>query len=372
MTGPRDIPLRRIKLSGSGESWRDRLLRVRKRWRLLLRLSVATGGAFFIATQLLGHSQAFFAPISAVIVIIAGAGLRGRTLFELVLGVALGVLVGELLILSIGRGTWQIALVVVLTVVISTLVGIKGLALTQAANSSVLLAAVVPAANAGNPAVTRFLDAFIGGCCGLAMVLIVPRNPVRDIDVEVQSLLRRLSDLLTQCAEAMRQEDWGLAEEALESARELQPGLQALEATAANVTEIARMSPMRWKQRDHVDLYVGAVRDLDNAIRDARVLARRIAAMLRHGESAPKDMDLAVDSLARAVRIFADDLSERDDFDEARQALIDAARIAVTALPGAMTLNTAAIAAQVRSLAADLLYASGATRDEIDESLDFD
>jgi hypothetical protein len=37
-----------------------------------------------------------------------------------------------------------------------------------------------------------------------------------------------------------------------------------------------------------------------------------------------------------------------------------------------MTMNSAAIAAQVRSLAADLLYASGATRDEIDHSLDFD
>lgn len=373
MIGPRDIPLRRIRLAaGPVESWRERVLRVRKRWRLLLRLSVATGGAFFIATHVLGHSQAFFAPISAVIVIVAGAGLRGRTLFELVAGVALGVLVGEMLILAIGRGTWQMSLVVALTVVISTLIGIKGLALTQAANSSVLLAAVVPAANASNPAVTRFLDAFIGGCAGLAMVLLVPRNPVRDIDVEVQSLLMRLADLLARCAEAMRTEDWALADQALEDARALQPGLEALEATAANVAEIARMSPMRWKQRDHVGLYVGAVRDLDNAIRDARVLARRVSAMLRHGESAPKDMDLAVDSLARAVRIFADDLSQRDDFDEARQELVDAARIAVTALPAAMTLNTAAIAAQVRSLAADLLYASGATRDEIDERLDFD
>lgn len=370
--GPRDIPLRRIRLSSPSESWHTRLLRVRKRWRLLLRLGVATGVAFFIATHVLGHSQAFFAPVSAVLVIIAGAGLRGRILIELVIGVALGVLVGELLILTIGRGGWQIALVVTLTVVVSTLLGIKGLALTQAANSSVLLAAVIPVANAGNPAVTRFLDALIGGCCGLAMVLLVPRNPVRDIDVEVQSLLRKLSEMLARCAQAMRENDWTMAEKALEDARALQPGLQALEATAANVSEIARMAPMRWKQRDHVGLYVGAVRDLDNAIRDARVLARRTAAMLRHGEAAPTDMDLAVDSLAKAVRIFADDLSQRDDFDEARQELIDAARIAVTALPGAMTLNSAAIAAQVRSLAADLLYASGATRDEIDERLDFD
>lgn len=372
MSPARDIPLRRIRLRRPQTSLDERVRLLRKRWRLLLRLSVATSLAFFVSTHLLGHSQAFFAPISAVIVIVAGAGVRTRTLLELVVGVALGVLVGELLILTIGRGTWQIALVVVLTVVISTLVGIKGLAMTQAANSSVLLAAVVPVANAGNPAVTRFLDAFIGGCCGLAMILLVPRNPVRDIDVETQALLRRLASVLARCAEAMRLASPELADEALAEARAMQPDLQSLEATAVNVTEIARMSPMRWKQRDHLDLYVGAVRDLDNAIRDARVLARRTAAMLRHREVAPADMHLAVDSLARAVGIFADDLSEHDDFAEARAELVEAARIAVAALPGAMTMNTAAIAAQVRSLAADLLYASGASRDEIDESLDFD
>jgi uncharacterized membrane protein YgaE (UPF0421/DUF939 family) len=372
MSSSRDVPLRRIRLRRPATGWHERVLMVRKRWRLLLRLGLATSGAFFISTHVLGHSQAFFAPISAVIVIIAGAGLRARTLLELVIGVALGVLVGELLILVIGRGTWQIALVVVLTVGISTLVGIKGLAMTQAASSSVLLAAVLPVANAGNPAVTRFLDAFIGGAAGLATILLVPRNPVRDIDTEVQSLLRRLSGVLADCAEAMRSNDGAIADKALDEARAMQPGLQALEATAANVTEIARMSPMRWKQRDHVGLYVDAIRDLDNAVRDARVLARRTAAMLRHGESAPRDMDLALDSLARAVEIFADDLSERDDFDEARLKLVEAARIAVMALPGAMTMNSASIAAQVRALAADLLYASGATRDEIDERLDFD
>jgi uncharacterized membrane protein YgaE (UPF0421/DUF939 family) len=367
----RDVPLRRIRLRPqAGLGARLRLLR--KRWRLLLRISVATSVAFFVSTHVLGHSQAFFAPVSAVIVIVAGAGLRARTLFELVLGVALGVLVGELLILGIGRGTLQIALVVTLTVMVSTLVGIKGLALTQAANSSVLLAAVVPVANSGNPAVTRFLDAFIGGCCGLAMILLVPRNPVRDIDGETQALMRRLSSVLARCAEAMRVSDAAIADQALADARGMQPDLQALEATAVNVTEIARMSPMRWKQREHLGLYVGAVRDLDNAIRDTRVLARRTAAMLRHGEPSPAGMDRAVDSMARAVDVFADDLSEQDDFAEARAELIEAARIAVAALPGAMTLNTAAIAAQVRSLAADLLYASGATREQIASSLDFD
>lgn len=371
MSGGREIPLRRLRIRRPEESFRERVGLLRRRWRLMLRLGVATAVAFGVATQVFGHQQAFFAPIAAVVVITAGAGLRGRILFELVLGVALGVLVGELLILTIGRGTAQMALVVLLTVVVATLAGIRGLALTQAASSSVLLATVVPVAGAGNPAVTRFIDALIGGLCGLAMVLLLPRNPVRDIDVEVQRLLRQLASVLRSTGRALRERDPSVADDALERARGLQPGIEELGATAANVSEIARMSPMRWRQREHLALYVGAVTDFDNAVRDARVLARRVSAMLRHDEVGPSALPGAVDALADAVDVIADDLSALDDFAEARERLVEATRVAVESLHGGLTINTAAIAAQVRSIAADLLYVCGATRDEIDERLDF-
>lgn len=372
MSPARDIPLRRLRLLRPTETLRDRLHVLRRRWRTLLRLSLGTAIAYFVATHVLGHRQAFFAPIACIIVLLAGAGLRGRTSYELVAGVSLGVLVGELLILGIGRGTWQMALVVTLTVVTATLLGLKGLALTQSATSSVLLAAVIPVQGAGNPAVTRFLDALVGGAVGLAMVLLIPRNPVRDIDREVQSFLKRLADVLSRTAQALRTVDASLADHALAEARSMQPQVDSMTSTAANVSEIARMSPMRWKQRDHVQTYVATVRDLDNAVRDARVLARKTSTLLRRGEAVPPDMDRAVDALAHAIGIFADDLSGHEDFDRAREELIQAARMASAALPDAMTMNSASIAAQVRSLAADLLYASGYTRDEIDERLDTD
>ncbi|MCW2831267.1 MAG: hypothetical protein JWP31_1959 [Aeromicrobium sp.] len=369
MSGGRDVPLRRLRLRRPADSLGDRWHVLLRRWRTLLRLSLATSLAFFLATHLLDHRQAFFAPIAAVIVLIAGVGLRGRTLFELVLGVATGVLIGELLVLGIGRGSWQMAVVVSLTVVVGTLLGLKGLALTQAANSSVLLAAVVPATGAGNPAITRFTDALLGGAVGLATILLIPRNPVRDIDREVQGFLTRLAGILSRTAQALRTVDASLADLALDEARAMQPQVESMTSTAANVTEIARMSPMRWKQREHVETYVATVRDLDNAVRDARVLARKASTLLRRGEAVPPDLDVAIDALARAIGIFADDLSEHVDFDEARRELFAAARMASEALPGAMTMNSAAIAAQVRSLAADLLYASGSTRDEIDEQM---
>ena len=371
MTPGSDVPLRRLRLRRPTDSFRDRLWVLRRRWRTLLRLSLGTSIAYFVAVNVLDHPQGFFAPIAAVIVLIAGAGLRGRTLFELVIGVAIGVLSGELLVMLIGRGAWQMALVVVLTMVLAILLGLKGLALNQSTTSSVLLAAIVPVAGAGNPAVTRFLDALLGGVVGLLLILAIPRNPVRDIDREVQRILTQLADILERLAQAMRTVDVQLADAQLAVTRDMQPQVDVMNATANNVSEIARMSPVRWSQREHVQTYVASVRDLDNAVRDTRVLARKTSTLLRRREPVPPQMEVALDGMARAFRIFANDLSEQADFEEARTALVEAARLAVNALTGSMTINSATIAAQVRSLAADLLYASGYTRDEIDERLDF-
>ena len=367
----RDILRGRRRIRSTDHTFAARLELLRRRWRLLIRLSVGTGAAYYIASEVLDHPQAFFAPIAAVITLIASGGARRiRTLLELVIGVSTGILVGELLILGIGRGPWQVALVVVLAVAVGTLVGLTGLALNQAATSSVLLAAVVPVAGT-DVAVSRFIDALVGGTCAMAMILLLPRNVVRDIDREVQHILTRLASLLRKEATALRERDSRLADESMADAQRMSPLLTALTTTATNVSEVARISPIRWRQRAHVELYTATVIDLDNAVRDARTMGRKISALLRRGEPVPEGLDVAIDALASAVEIFADDLSERDDFEEARRELVEAARMASVALPEAATMNSAAIAAQIRSLAADLMYASGYTRDEIDQRLDF-
>jgi uncharacterized membrane protein YgaE (UPF0421/DUF939 family) len=352
----------------------DRVRAVRRRWRQLVRLAVATAGAYAISTELLGHQQAFFAPIAAVIVLVAGVGLRQRMVLELVVGVALGVLVGELLILTIGRGVWQLALIVVITFASAVFAGLKGVALTQAANSGVLLAAVVPAVGAANPAMTRFLDSLVGGLCGFAMVLLLPRNAVRDLTREVRPLLAELEQILTQLARAMRAADPGLAERALASARAMQGRVDTALNTAANVAEVATMSPVRWRQRDEVARYAAVLGDVDNAIRDARVLARRVSTMLRLGEDCSPQMSASVEALALGVRIFESGLTggeESEEVREAREELVESVRLAVASLTDRMTLNRAAVASQVRSLAADVLFASGMSRDELDVRLDF-
>jgi uncharacterized membrane protein YgaE (UPF0421/DUF939 family) len=364
--------LRWRRHAAAGVTFADRVDLLKRRWRLLLRLGSSVGASFFITSHLLGHPQGFFAPIAAVITLIAASGVRRvKTLIELVIGVATGVLVGEFLILGIGRGAWQVALVVVLAVSVGTLLGLTGLALNQAATSSVLIATVIPVLGTNNVAAARFIDALVGGRCAMIPILLIPRNVVRDIDREVQVVLTRLAGVGRFEARALREGDSGLADRGMGDAASMRTLLATLTSTAGNVAEVARISPIRWRQRAHVELYTATVNDLDNAVHDARTLGRKISALLRHGEPVPPSLDVAIDALANAVEIFANDLSERHDFEQARQELVEAARMASVALPAAATMNSAAIAAQVRSLSADLMYASGYSRDEIDERLDF-
>ena len=61
---------------------------------------MAAGVAWLIATEVLGHSQPFFAPVSAIITLGLTVGQRGRRAVELALGVALGIAVADLLVLA--------------------------------------------------------------------------------------------------------------------------------------------------------------------------------------------------------------------------------------------------------------------------------
>src|SRR4051794_33919677 len=96
----------------SRESVRTRAGRLRRALVPIIQSAAAAGIGWVIATRLIGHQQPFFAPIAAVLSLGVALGQRLRRSFELVVGVALGVLVAELLIGVIGRGAWQIALVV--------------------------------------------------------------------------------------------------------------------------------------------------------------------------------------------------------------------------------------------------------------------
>ncbi|TXJ04672.1 MAG: hypothetical protein E6Q27_07445 [Aeromicrobium sp.] len=358
----RTHPLVAIDTARMSSSISERIGDVIGSWRTILRLSLAPALAWGIATAIFDPHQAFFAPIAAVLTLTVGAGERVRIVVEIVIGAALGILVGELLVHWIGRGTWQLMLVVALAVASARFVRLPGLALTQAVTSGVLLVAVVPVTGDVDPALARFVSALIGGLVGLATIVILPSNPVRELDRGITDMRNELARILDDLADAMRVNDHAKTAAVLADARATQPMIDTLGNKAGSVAEMARISPFRWGQRRAVVKRVRSLVDLDHAVRNTRVLARRASAMVRNNEPVPEGLVIALGNLAETVR------SEPED----THAMIAAAKLAIHTAEEQLTINTASIASQVRAIVADLLLSTGTPAADLDELLDFD
>ncbi len=98
-------------------------------------------------------------------------GQRLRRVLEVTIGVALGVFVGDLLVLELGVGWWQLALIVALAMSVAFLLDGGQLLVTQAAVQSIVVAALVPDPD---EALIRWTDALIGGAVALVAATVVP------------------------------------------------------------------------------------------------------------------------------------------------------------------------------------------------------
>jgi len=339
---------------------RRRTSRLRAGLWTIAQTSISVGAAWAIARQL--DPAPFFAPMSAVISLAATRGQRTRRAIELVLGVAVGIAVADLIVGALGTTTPVLMLVVALSMGAALLLGGGTLLLSQAGVSAVFVATVErPHGLTPN----RFVDALIGGAVALLVSqVLLPRDPVAAVANAAHALAARLGLALRETAAALKAGDVERARAALEIAR----GTDAQLADLADAVEIARetvsVRPPLWRARERLPLYAGAVAQLDFAVRDTRVLARRaVSAARRHGPAPP--------ALASAVALLADALDELvhhlDDpgaETSSRRYALEAARRATAVLDADHSLQTSALVAQVRSTAVDLLRGSGLSEDE--------
>ncbi|MET8000477.1 FUSC family protein [Nonomuraea glycinis] len=326
--------------------------------------AVGSGLAWLVATQVLGHTRPFFAPIAVLISVGIGLGQRLRRVAELVVGVGLGVGVGDLLVTWIGSGAWQIALVVALAMVTAVLLDSGALFVAQVASSAVLVVAVLPGDHAGG--FDRMLDAFTGGLIGLAAVALMPASPLTLAAKHASGVLDALSTALEQAAEAIEKRDADLAAEALEEARGTQVAVEEFEQALETSKEIIMISPMHWHRRARLARYETAAEPVDHALRNVRVLARRTLAALGEMHPPPRALADAMREVSEAALLLQLELAAGREPVLARQALI---AVANRERPEQLGFSAAVILAQLRSIVVDLLRATGAGHEEADTAL---
>ncbi|GHJ46342.1 FUSC family protein [Catellatospora sp. TT07R-123] len=341
----------------------DRARRVRAGALLAAQAAIAAGGAWWVAHDLIGHRQPYFAPIAAVVTLAISMGQRMRRAFEIVAGNAVGILLGELLVLYIGRGVWQLALVVFLAMSLAVFLGGSAALVSQSASSGILVATLLPTTT--DYFLSRFVDAVVGGAVALVVMgLLLPLNPLTVVSRAVAPLLDSLSRGLHEGADALEHRDADVAQAALGDMRQAEAQLRAFGESLTAGRELSTIAPVHWRKRAALTEYIDAADHLARALRNSRVLVRRITSILRDGEQVPPPLVDAVHQLADAVDLLRRDLAAAREPEDSRDAGVRAVRAAREAHTAGLDFSGQVVYAQVRSTATDLLRATGLPRED--------
>ena len=364
----RAAPLIEEAAERSRVSMRTRVTRLQVAWRSVLQAGVAAGVAWVIATEVFGHDRPFFAPVAAIITLGLTISERGRRAFEIVIGVALGIAVGDLLVLWIGVGAAQLSLVVMLATGLAIFLGSGQMLATQAAVSAALVATLQPPTE--GVTFDRFVDALAGGTVALIVnALVLPADPVAMVREPLRALVSELAATLDDVAMASLERDRKQAERALLRARAIDE-LTAELADGIDVSrETTRYAPPRRRLRSRVERYADAATQLDLAVRNVRVLARGTIRAVRLDENVPPEAAEAVRDLASAVRAMAEAIERPDRAGSVREPALRAAATATRVLEDTGNLSVSVIVGQVRSTATDLLAGSGMETDAAAEDV---
>lgn len=348
---------------------RARLHRVRLDAPFAMQSGIAAGAAWLVAREVVGHDQPFFAPIAAVIVLSASAGLRWRRALELVGGVALGIALADVLIVLAGVGVLQIVGVVALAMLITIFIGGGSLAVAQAASSAVLVVALTP--REGDLNLDRFVDALVGGGVGLiVMSLVLPLNPLTRVRRVAHGTLGQLAHAVSQTARALREGDAQPARRALADLRAAEGQHTDLADSLTIARESATLSPLRWRKRPAIGRYARAAVHIERATRNVRVLARRCADVINDGEPVPDPLPEALESLAEAVRTLRSELAAEREPTLTRERGLASVRAAGAAYRAGLGFAGSVVVAQVRGAVVDLLRATGIPEARADRLVD--
>ncbi|MDG4791497.1 FUSC family protein [Micromonospora sp. WMMD1102] len=347
---------------------------VRDRWQavkfnvvLALQAGVAAALAWVGSHEFLGNPSPVFAPISAIGTLASSVGQRFRRTIELIIGVAVGIGLGDALVFAAGTGPWQLGVIVFMAIVVTIFLGGGPAVVTQAAATAVLIV-TVDMPTEMNIEAPRVVDALIGGFAGLVVIaLVLPLNPLRVVDRAAKPALTRLTEELAETAAALRARDPDRAQGALDRLREVERHLQGFEEALEGGRETTILSPVRWSRRGALTQYVESSEYIDHAVHNSGTLVRRAVTALEDAEPVPEAMSEAVALLAEAVRLLRRDLGLGVRPEAAREQALQAIGQAGRAYAEGVGFSGSVVVAQVRTTGSDLLRATGVDRAEANQ-----
>lgn len=285
----------------------DLARRLRRTLWPIAQTTVAAGLAWYLAHDVLDHREPFFAPIAAAVCLWMTNRVRAELAVEMIIGVALGIAAGTVVLAVFGAGTIGMGAAVMLSLTLAVLIARSfSTQRSMFVNQSVISAILIMAFPHTGLGVERLYDALIGG--GLAVVfsiLLFPKNPLAVLHDASGELLTALHDILAQICcrradSASPDQGWALA-----AADRLQRCSASLIEARGTAGQLARVCPRRWplrgavgaadRQAVHVALFGSSVLQLARTLTSVRIPGGPHAEAFR---AAVDDLRDAVSALA--------------------------------------------------------------------------
>ena len=349
----------------------DALRRFERRLQLRLDLTVVTRRAVssipaaiqIVVGVLLSYSFAHFvlghpSPLLSVTVVLSTLGFsrdaRPRRVLESVVGILVGIVLSELILLLVGQGVWQIALVLFVTILVARAAS-SNPAFAVIAATQGMLVLLIPAPP-GGPFV-RSIDALVAGVVALLMTALVPRDTRRIAVRDARNLASVLSQAMASLLEGVVESNVPAANLAVERLRSTQRLIDDWSTSLDSAFAVARISPFLRRQQ-------ALLTGFDLAARHLRVISRRIYFLLKDGGGRSELPEL-LGSIAAAIDLLGESIGDAGALAKARAALTELAPTLdpATLMPHA-PVSESVIVMLVRPLVIDLLVATGVRADD--------
>jgi len=322
----------------------------------ITQIVAAATAAYAIAFFGLGHTT----PLLAATVTISALGFvrdaRPVRVLESAVGIIVGIAVSELLFLLVGRGVWQVAVVLAITLLAARLLSPSN-AFAVAAGVQAMIVLILPVPDGGP--FQRSIDGLIGGAVALLVTALLPRDPRRLARRDARRVFTVFTESLTALAAALEKADEPAAERALERLRMTQPIIDAWGESLDSARAIARISPFQRRHAPELEAQARVLRGMDLATRNLRVIARRIDFLVRDGVPRPALASLLA-TTATSATLLGQSLDDPLLADTTRVGLSGiAAHLHPRTVVGDAQVTDSIVVLMLRPLLVDLLTAAG-------------
>lgn len=370
--GPSDSGLRtrlRKGLRFLGNRLSSGLVRARRSIVPALQMTLAGVGAYAFAERILGHEAPIFAAVAALIAMGFSKEPQLRRTVEVALGCTLGILIGDTLLYFFGTGLVTALVVVFFSIMLARILD-PGATFTMQMGLQALLVVMLPAPEGGP--LMRSMDAVIGGAVAILITVITPKDPRREPVRELRTVAEELILALRETAAAVRSSDSRQAWHALIRCRSLQSQIEGVATSVRSARELTQFSLASRHHRHDVRSMVRVASQLDLAVRSMRVVSRRTVSMLDHtglSEEGAEKLGSVFEELAEGTLLLSRTVSETSSGDSPRMSVAREAyaQVARRLHPGRLdvdTLEGETVVLLLRTMAVDLLEATGLDHDD--------